>query len=164
MFRREQKCRRPTMSGGIASSGVRSRSGAAGVGGPRPYEFNCRYPPWRRPRTAVCRKSARPHAAASSRRGALAATMPTTMSTVAAFFRTVAAPVARRRSPTRFTNRVTVPLDQKPLEHPMVWRSLRPGWLSMTKVASMLTTDSRNGASRARTKDRSERYLYLTAF
>jgi hypothetical protein len=43
--------------------------------------------------------------------------------------RTVAAPIVRRRSPhPSHENRVTVPLDQKPLKHPMVSRSLRTGW------------------------------------
>ena len=55
--------------------------------------------------------------------------MPSTMSLVAAFFRTVAAPIARRRSLLVHENRVIVPLDEQPLKHPMVSRSLRTGWL-----------------------------------
>ena len=35
--------------------------------------------------------------------------------------------IVRRRHPFH-ENRVTVPLEQQPLQHPLAWRSLRTGW------------------------------------
>jgi hypothetical protein len=54
-------------------------------------------------------------------------TMPSKMSLVAAFLVRRDANRSRART-TRFTEPVTVPLDQQLLKHPVASRSLRTGW------------------------------------
>ena len=70
--------------------------------------------------------------------------MPSTMLLAAAFCRTVAAPIGRRRSPHPvYENWVTVPMDEH-LEASNVLAVASNRLASITNFASMLTTDSRN--------------------